>query len=214
MRIFRDIELNLDKEEILRSPPFSKWAGGRTTGEKIEGLMDKWIGELESRLSPRATINIVKRNEVEIEKYSPPDPLLESDFLVFGVVTIGEGIERAEIESDLEKLIIDGLENVALSQATEGVVENAIGEFVDGNLNTTRLIAPGSGRIDWDIENQELIEENLDPAEIGVQFDSNFSLRPPKTLSFLIGLGENIEQARDFYSCGGCERTNCPYRVN
>lgn len=215
MEILKDIEIDLNRDLVLDSPPLSKWIKSEKTRGKLEKLLDKWGKRIEQRLSVKAVYNVLKKEETDIEQYSPPDPILEVEYLAMGIVTIGNLIEEGNEESEfsLEKIVIDTLENVALDQSVRKVVESIREKAEADGLKLSRVISPGSGRINWGIENQEFICKNLKPEMIGVSLTSNYALNPPKSVSFLIGLGKNLETPENLFSCEGCERLDCPYRV-
>ncbi len=211
MEVLEEIEIDLTKEKILKEPPLSNWGENRESFEKIEKTLEELLGKLSSEISPKAIYDVIDRKKTDVEDYSPTKPVLKSEYLAFGIVTL-EDRERCE-SSSLEGLMIDTIENVALNQAVRKVV-NIIEENKEEGLKMTRLLSPGSGRTGWEIENQELIFKNLDASKIGVSLKPSFAIDPPKSVSFLIGLGEDITQPENVFSCKGCERVECPYRVD
>ncbi|KXA99283.1 hypothetical protein AKJ40_03490 [candidate division MSBL1 archaeon SCGC-AAA259M10] len=70
------------------------------------------------------------------------------------------------------------MENVALDQSVRKVVEIIREKAEADGLKLSRVISPGSGRINWRIKNQELICKNLKPEVIGVSLTSNYALKP------------------------------------
>ncbi|KXA99284.1 hypothetical protein AKJ40_03495 [candidate division MSBL1 archaeon SCGC-AAA259M10] len=100
MEILKDIEINLNRDLVFDSPPLSKWIKSEKTRGKLEKLLDKWSKKIERRLSVKAIYNILKREETDIEEYSPPDPILEAEYLAMGIVTIGKQIEKDSEKSN------------------------------------------------------------------------------------------------------------------
>ena len=77
-----------------------------------------------------------------------------------------------------------------------------------------KIFNPAIGRLtNGVIENQEFIFKNLDASKIGVVLNQSFVMIPKKSVSFVMGMGHDIEQAKDLFSCAGCKRLDCPYRV-
>lgn len=210
MKVLEEIDIDLTKEKILKEPPLSKWGKNRKSFEKIEKLLEKLLKKLSYKISPKAIYDIKEREKTDIENYSPTKPVLKSEYLAFVIVTLGKR-EKTE-GSSLETLVIDAIENFALNQATRKVVD-LIEENKKEGLKMSRLLSPGSGRIGWEIENQELIFKNLDASKFGVSLKPSFAIDPPKSISFLIGLGEDITQPENVFSCEGCERVECSYRI-
>lgn len=210
MEILEEMEIDLNKEKLLREPPLSKWTENQKSREKIEMILEDLPSKLTS-ISPKAIYNILDREKTDIEDYSPPEPILDAEYLAVGIVTIGEQDRERGRRNNLEYLVRDTLENIVLNRSIREVVKS-IKEDTRGGLKMTRLLSPGSGRIDWGIENQEFIFKNLDSEKIGVRVKSGCVINPPKSVSFLIGLGRNIKQPDNPFSCKGCERMDCPYR--
>ena len=160
VKIFDRIGIDFQKESILKRHPFSNWIKDEHFKEKLEKLADKTEEKVKSYISPKAIIHILPRREPSLNEYAPPE-LLKSDYLVLGVVTIGEQADKTPKGANLfESLVTDALKNVALIQAERKVVEFIMEIAEREKLNTTRIIPPGSGRTRWGIENQEFIFKN------------------------------------------------------
>jgi len=212
--IFEGLDVKLQKESFLKKPPFSSWFKSEGSRQRLEKVLDKVVEEVASYISPKAVIRVLCRDETDIAVYSPPGELLKSEFLAVGVVTIGERAGRDTGTGTLyEKIVVDALENVALIEAEHEVVMHLKGLADREGLKTTRMIPPGSGRINWGTENQQFIFKNLDAEKIGVVLTPSFVMLPQKSVSFVMGMGRDIEQAKDLFSCAGCLRLDCPYRV-
>lgn len=198
----------------MNNPPFSNWVKDKEHQEKLEGLVSEFLREVQSYVSPKGIVNVLRREKTDIDGYAPPDPILKSEFLVVGVVTIGERADKTPMKDKLlDSLVTDALENVVLIKAQRKIIEFIKGEAEKSDLKTMRVIPPGSGRTEWGIENQESIFKNLEPEKIGVKLTPGYSIKPKKSLSFIMGLGHDIEQASDLFSCDGCKRLNCAYRT-
>jgi len=185
------------------------------------GALDDYIEEgleLGNRLAdPRATYAIAKNGRKLINKYNFPGPLEEAELLVFGISTIGEELEE-KVDELMEEghytlsNILDSIGSAAVDETTDRLGEEVMGYSRENELNNTRAFQPGSGASHWKVNNQELIFESLNPSEIGVKLTPSFTMIPKKSTSFVIGLGEELKQAQDLFSCVGCDRTDCPYR--
>ncbi len=209
--VLSDVEIDFSYEEVMKSPPFSKWRRSKKVENKIdesfETLKKKVIDSLESK----AIYKILKKEDTDVVDFSPPEPILKSDFISFCVVTVGEGFGES-VGSSFSKFIIDAMENAALNRVSR-VLSGKIREMASREgLNTTRVLSPGSGRIDWGIENQKFIFKYLDAEMIGVELVNGSVLRPTNSVSYIVGIGSEINQADDMFTCEGCERGDCAYR--
>lgn len=211
-----DIKVSFRKEKILESPPFSNWIGKDNSASELEKLLDQYRFKVKEYALPKALYTILEKQDLDIQSYSFPGYIMKSDFVAIGALTIGEDTLDDEdfIENSLlDKMIVDALENYVLNQALRKVV-NQIKDWGEGkDLNSTRVISPGGGSTDWGIENQDFIMNNLNTERIGVRFKKNYLLRPQKSLTFTMGLGKNVAQAENLFSCEGCKRYECPYRI-
>lgn len=203
-------DLSLEKGRVSRYLKTSGQSG-------IQKYVDRGL-ELGSELvESKATYAIGENNQKIIDEYHLPEPLQEAELLAFGISTIG-----VELEEEVDQLMKEG--NYALSNILDSVGSAAVNETADrlgtkvldysgdNDLNNTRAFSPGSGSSHWKIKNQRLIFDSLNPDELGVNLTPSFTMVPKKSSSFVIGLGKEVQQARDLFSCEGCERADCPYR--
>lgn len=201
MKIIDNLEISFREEELLENPPFSQWIKSTELGEKLKESVHELRGNVLSNLDPRAIYGIFRRGETDVMEYSPPKPILEAELLAVAIVTIGEPTDEIPGENSLLKdLVVDGLENFALYQSVKRVVEFIKREAEEDGLKTTRVIFPGGEDIDWGTKNNEFIFKNLVPGKIGVRLTSSYTIKPSKSVSFVMGLGDNIEQAEDLFS--------------
>ncbi len=220
--VYNKIPVELDTEKIINNPPFTKWTQNTEAKKRVREIISESKEKVLSYTEPRSTQTVKPTSETNIKKYSPPRALLDSEFLAVGVLTIGDKVYnnplRKKIESgqermNLKMLVIDALENIALDKAFREVALKIKSIATEQSLNTTRVVSPGSGRVDWGIENQSFIFDLVNAQKIGVQLKESNAIQPQKTLSFVIGLGENIENIENIFSCKGCKRSECPYRA-
>ena len=198
-----------------------KGRGARYLNFGNESALEKYVDrgrELgEELVEPKATYAIGENSQAIIEEYHLPKPLHKAKLLVFGISSIGTALEEK-----VDELMENG--NFTLSNILDSVGSAAVNETADRlgkkvleysrkkELNNTRAFSPGSGASHWKIKNQRLIFDYLSPEELGVSLTSSFTMVPKKSSSFVIGLGKEVQQADDLFSCEGCTRSDCPYR--
>ena len=113
----------------------------------------------------------------------------------------------------LDSVLVDALASAAVSETCE-VASSRVFSWAQGNkVNASRAFEPGSGSADWPLANQRLIFANLISQTIGVTLSPHFLMHPVKSISFVMGLGPDIEQASSPLSCEGCKRVDCAYRL-
>ncbi|MCF7890985.1 hypothetical protein K9M78_07185 [Candidatus Bipolaricaulota bacterium] len=203
-------DLSLERERVSR---YLK-TGGQSG---IKKYVDRGLELGNQLVESKATYSIGENNQSIIDKYNLPKPLHKPEYLAFGISTIGIALEE-KVEELMKKgnyalsNILDSVGSAAVNETADRLGEEVLGYSRDNDLNNTRAFSPGSGSSHWRIKNQQLIFDSLNPSEIGVRLSSSFTMIPRKSSSFVIGLGREVQQANDLFSCEGCTREDCPYR--
>ncbi|MDZ7849414.1 MAG: hypothetical protein U5K70_00885 [Halodesulfurarchaeum sp.] len=212
-RIVDPIEIDFTVDRIMETPPFPRWAGSTHSGEELRDEVEGLHGVVESALSTRGMFRAIPIDESGIAGFDPPERLTESDWIVPGVLTIGDGVKDSDSVSGLlPTLVADAMENVALQLARISLLTEIKEWASENGYNTTRVFPPGTRGDGWDIENRGFMFERLETEKIDVFLRNSRVTEPRKTFTFAIGLGANIEQADLLLSCGDCEYvTTCPY---
>jgi hypothetical protein len=206
--------IELTPQRVFRYLEYAGPFPSRPILEKLNGLTPKVRGLTE----PQTLSQIYRVEEaVNFHKDDLPAPVQDVSFLVFGLVTGGSAIEQEaerlrETGRLLDSMILDALGSAAVSELCERVAYRVFDWAEERGLNASHAFEPGSGASHWPLENQRLIFANVGADEIGVRLTSHLLMRPRKTLSFLMGIGTEIEQASTPFSCQGCQRVDCPYR--
>jgi len=209
-----EIQISFEKERIQRYLQYK-------IRERKGGYIDKYISnsiqEIKGLMNPLGGYIIREMRSVPIVDTSVPGPVMEADLIAFCISTIGSGPETRVDDllnaGDLFKgMILDALGSAAVSELSAKMAEIIYVKAKAEGLNTTRAFSPGAGSSHWDIKHQRFIFENIDASRLGVQLTPSYMMVPKKSISFIIGLGENIEQAPHLFSCEGCRRERCPYR--
>jgi len=206
--------VELSPERVFR---YLEYGGSSPSKPILEKL--KVLTPMTRKLAqPQTLSKISKVKEVaSLHKNDLPPPIQGASFLAFGLATVGPAIEQEterlrRTERLLDSMILDALGSAAVSELCERLAYRVFDWAHERDLNASRAFEPGSGASHWPLENQRLIFANLHAEEIGVSLTSHLLMRPTKTLSFLMGIGSEVEQAFTPFSCQGCVRLDCPYR--
>ena len=212
----------IEVEEAVEPSPervFRYLEYGRSSpSAPVLGKLEKLVPEARTLVQPRVLCQICSVSEVvDLCKDDVPAPIQGASFLAFGLVTVGPAIEEeAERLRDtgrlLDSVIFNALGSATVSELCEQTAYRVFGWAEERGLNVSRAFEPGSGASRWPLDNQHLIFANLRAEQIGVELTSHLLMRPHNTLSFLMGIGTEIEQASAPFSCQGCQRTDCQYR--
>lgn len=205
-----DIHLSLEQPKVKRYLKF-----GNLTA--VEDKIRNGLNLANELIHPRAVYKISESDPQQIKKFNSPFPLHETKYLVFGVSTVGDAIADKADELMNEghytlSNILDSLGSAAVNITSDLLGETILSEAHSLGLNTTRAFQPGSGSIDWKINNQRFIFDNLNTSKIDVTLTPTFTMLPKKSSSFVIGLDPDIQQASHLFSCAGCDRLDCPAR--
>ena len=211
--ILRDVTFDFSLDRILDMPPFPRWRQSQYSKTKLENTARRLRSEVRDELDPRALYRILPVDDSGVQQYSPPDPIREADYVCCVLITAGEFQSSIEGSKQLfDDLVRDAIENVALQLLTEEVGTRIREAAHEQGWATTRLFAPGSGSVNWPIENRAYIFEVLPAEAIGVKLTENGLVEPSKTISCVLGMGPSVEQAPSLVSCDGCPRiAECPY---
>ncbi len=208
-----DIEVDLSIDRVFETPPFPTWTSSKYSRDRLEEPVRRLAREVQQAIDPRAMYGIFSTEETTIRDYDPPAPVLEASHVCTLVVTVGNcQASRPGSEPVFDEMVRDALENAALTITKERVATDIREQANEAGWNTTRLFSPGSGNVDWAVENSAFVFETLPASEIGVSISENGLIRPNKSVSSVIGLGPEIEQAPALFTCEGCPRIpDCPY---
>ena len=127
------------------------------------------------------------------------------------VCTIGPGLEKlaSEQEDVLLGLAMDGLGNAAIEAVGQQVCARLAKEAQTHGLETSAPLGPGEP--DWSVGvGQPQLFGLFDPAPPGVRLAESGMMHPRKSISFVVGIGQHMEQVDLCELCSLKER--CHYR--
>lgn len=203
--VLEEMDISLDAENLLERAPFSRWAASKS-GKVMADSVDRLVPPVIDSIDPRGIYRIIPTEESMINSYDPPAELVAGEYVVAGVLTLGESDSRSDaISSKFDTLVWDAIENAALQKAREVIIEDIRRRTDAQNFNTTRVFAPGTRDDTWPLERRQYMFDELPTEEIGVFLQSNGNIEPPKTFTFAMGVGPEIDQAEMLISCADCE---------
>jgi hypothetical protein len=127
------------------------------------------------------------------------------------VCTIGPGLEKlaSEQEDVLLGLAMDGLGNAAIEAVGQQVCARLAQHAQAQGLETSAPLGPGEP--DWSVGvGQPQLFGLFDPAPPGVRLAESGMMHPRKSVSFVVGIGQHMEQVDLCELCSLKER--CHYR--
>ena len=229
MKIIKNVKLKIDEDEVLRYQDYSKNKVVKpkeiilqVTKEEIKRACNlfqpqgiyasfkiKKISFSEGRVNLEDNFSFNFNNLV-------PGILEGADYLVFGVVSIGNALEDKTSEFFTHKeysrgLALDAVGTVAIRYLSRHVRSIICQEAKEKHLKTSKHFTPGT--TGWDISQQKNIFEIIPADKIGVKLTNSYMMIPKKSLSWAIGVGKNIiKSSKDDDSCQICQAINCQFR--
>jgi len=142
--------------------------------------------------------------------------LIGVNSIVVVICTVGRGIEEYAskvMEDDIVLgLAIDGVGSAAVEDLANRICRQIELDAGKKGLETTIPLSPGM--IGWDVEDgQPVLFSLINPSNIGVTLDQHFVMDPRKSLSMIIGIGEQVNSKNKV--CDYCAMSeNCRYQQN
>ena len=207
-------DIEIDSESLWTTLGRGGFSRSGAAGTRVDELLP--VGA--SLLRPRAMGRLYRVDSSEEPQWQTlPEPIREAEVLCFGLCTAGEAIDeqaRALCENGdlIDSMILDAIAMTGLSLIGDRLGRAIFVWAESRGLSASRAFAPGAGASRWTLEGQRFLFRHLPERPLGVQLTDRFLMRPSKSVSFVIGIGECVTQAANPFSCEGCARFDCAYR--
>jgi len=200
-------EIEIPAVEALRYLGMARKA--REPRESIRKMFEEELHAAKALVEPVAVLARCPRG-------LPGSAVIPADSPIFlGVCTIGAALDRRVSELFAEGdgargVILDAIGSAAVEEVTERVDALVCERASRGGLYTAVRRSPGYGK--WDITEQRLIFETLQPVESGVELNEACMMSPQKSVSFAVALETNPTRRRRKSRCEQCDLETCAYR--
>lgn len=200
-----------DEREILR------YAGGRTADGGLRALLSECLSESENALSPRACFcELTKADFYRFVNGAAQSKglgarLCGCDKVVLFAASVGLGMDRlmeryAKI-SPVKALLFQAIG----AERIESLCDVLCGEIKAEYGGCTARFSAGYG--DFPLSAQRDIVRLLDcPKKIGVSLTDSLLMTPTKSVTAVVGVGENAGKAREESGCAACDKKDCALR--
>lgn len=193
--------------------------------EPFAGLIASATAHAISLLEPKGFIHIMdapvfnkQDYSMEVQKHQFAlqnvvySMVKRSSAVAFFICTIGselpEVIAGQSADGDLlSAYVYDILGTLAVEAAMDVFQARFKAEMNGHQLNITNRYSPGY--CNWDIKEQEYLFQVISDDFTGVQLSSSCLMQPVKSISGIIGIGENVKFNR--YTCSRCDQQDCLY---
>lgn len=209
-----DVAAELPTDVVLDN----MWKAGFPATDVSKTLMAALLPTATALLKPQSIGRLYEAAALHpASRQRLPEPIRSADYLLFAVATAGRSVddEAARLRSNgdlVNSMVLDAIALTALCEATAHLMAAVRDWARSRTLGISRAVAPGSGGDRWDLPNQDLLFAHVPAGEIGVELTPAFWMLPTKSTSFALGMGRDIQDVKDPFSCMGCPRLDCPYR--
>ena len=231
MKIIKNVKLKINEDEVLRYQGYNHY-GVKKIKKKIIQITREEIKQGYKLIKSQGIYSSIKIKKISFSEgridLENDFPLFfnnsvinffkEANYLVFGIVSIGDILENKVHEFFIYKkysrgFALDAVGTVAIRYLSQHVRSIICQEAKEQHFQTTKHFTPGT--IEWSISQQKNIFEMIPTSKIGVKLTNSFMMIPKKSLSWAIGIGENIiSSSKDDGSCQICQAINCQFRKN
>lgn len=184
-------------------------ASDRPPRESLQRVIDEELDAAPGLMVPRVVMS-ARRGLPGSTTFDPDLPL------ALVVCTVGPALD-ARIEQhtrtgeSARAMVLDAIGSAAVEELADRSNGRICERALSAGLKPDVRRSPGYGR--WAIEEQRLVFDELDPAEIGVTLTPSCLMNPSKSISYAVPLigGDPGRRARS--RCERCGFEDCSYRV-
>jgi hypothetical protein len=224
METLTGIEVEIPEKEVLRLQGYKR---GQSPRDAVAKILREQIEEGYRLVEPRAVCmearvrEVAEGGAVRLDNESVltvgqgARAWKGLEFLAISICTIGPALESriAQLFAQNEfapALILDSVGSVAVESVADHVNHILCLRAKERKLRVGPRLSPGYGR--WDLRDQRTIFDLLSGESIGVHLNEKCMMIPRKSISFCLGLGENMYVGERSNPCRYCTLEHCPYR--
>lgn len=217
-----ELDIRLEPEEVLRLMGGAHRANVRRC---IIRMVEDYVGQFRDKIRPRGAyvvreVDYRSENHLQLRGCPPFDGqiagfLQPAQRVAAFVVTIGSEIEtvaerRMEQGATLEGYTIDAIGSAAADAAVDAMTDYLLWNDAAGHEAVTPPFSPGYCGLP--LEQQKILFSIIDTAPLGVELLPTLIMRPIKSVSALVGIGDQDTIASRGIPCEYCKMTNCRMR--
>jgi hypothetical protein len=224
VEIIFDFELQLDMPRVLRGQGFPD--GRPPANARVLELSRQLLIEAQEFIEPVVLYDAVAIERIEDERvvlaggtmlHSPTlaTQLASAREIVVALCTIGPKLggqvaAYLAARDPLRGVLLDGIGTAAVEELAVEACRRIGQQAMSRGLRLSRRFSPGDD--DWPLEDQAVIFQLLPAEEIGLCLTDGYQIVPEKSLSLVIGLGEQMPESAAS-PCAYCHvYDRCRYR--
>ncbi|MFH1383134.1 MAG: vitamin B12 dependent-methionine synthase activation domain-containing protein [Chloroflexota bacterium] len=222
-RVLRNIKITVNEGEVLRYQGYRKQ---QPVSGAVRDVLNREIKEGYQLIAPSAVYNQIDVSRIGngmIELVNGSILHLGafvSDFkgaisVSIAVCTIGPALEErvAELfsqEEFAEALMLDSVGSVAADAVADAVNYRICQQARKLKMQVGTRFSPGYGK--WDVSEQKVLFQLCDASAIGVSLNEAYMMKPKKSVSFCVGIGQQSVGSHGVNRCRRCNMEKCRYR--
>lgn len=224
MELLRSFPLNLTVEQMLVQQGRSRSAG--PTSSEMLRLYEEAIAKAKELAEPQALYDLcevqtvrddalVLTNGHALRSRLAVTQLARADQIAVAICTIGPRLETEASRLFAQGqgaigFLYDSAGSLAVSHVARILVQHVQELAASRGQKASFPISPGSA--DCTLEDQKVVFALLPAERIGVRLTDNLLMVPLKSVSLLIGLGDDLPTAHELAQCHFCaRREGCPH---
>ncbi|MCG3222157.1 MAG: hypothetical protein H7641_12335 [Candidatus Heimdallarchaeota archaeon] len=212
MRFLEDIKITLNDDEIIRLLR-SKNSMKKSPPKEMIDEVNKMKEIALELIHPRGVFEFFDSKELK-----PRFLFSKSEKTAFAVCTIGRELEE-KVSRKInggglaEGVILDAIASHAAEETAEKVNQKILEEIANVFKDKEATCRFSPGYCQWNLEEgQQLIFQLLPTEVVDVTLSVSMMMKPIKSVSFAINIGEEIDKELGIRSCETCNLVNCAYR--
>jgi len=228
-RMIEIVEVDWDwvKNELLAKERIGA-AKGSSSSEEIVRSLDSSIEYARAEVEPCViyevkNISVSLPSSIEIDgrfvitSANLASSLKASKEAIFFLATIGPSLEKKATSSmhegdPLNGYLLDRIGSMAVESLAEKFESKTRQKYARENKSVSMRFSPGY--CDWKIEDQFILDKILDFSRAGVSLNQSCMMVPKKSISGIIGIGNESAYREIKTPCSVCELSDCSYRRN
>ncbi|MFQ5826162.1 MAG: hypothetical protein ACE5IA_02285 [Dehalococcoidia bacterium] len=224
MEVLTGIEVKIPEKEVLRLQGYKR---GQSPRDAVARILREQIEEGYRLVEPRAVYmearvkEVTEGGAIRLENESVltvgqgARAWKGLGVLAISICTIGPALENRIVQLFAQSefapaLMLDSVGSVAVESIADHVNHILCRQAKERKLKVGPRLSPGYGR--WDLRDQRIIFDLLSGKGIGVHLNERCMMIPRKSISFCLGLGENMDVRERSDPCRYCTLEHCPYR--
>jgi hypothetical protein len=204
-------ELVPEHKEIIRL--LGKRKGTKTIDTHYLKLIEELKQNSQKLIEPKGIYGIFNKGDL------PERTCFEETIkIALAVCTIGEKLpKRANNlikDNELVKaIILDAIGSVTVEKVADHINQEINIEAEEIKLDFGRRYSPGY--CSWETKEQKLIFDYIPAEKINVYLTTSFMMKPIKSISFAVNIGEEIGRSKWENRCKDCDqKDNCVFRFS